>query len=152
VTTTTHLAAVLLLALAAAEKIPSYTNDDLARMAPVRAETGGDSRPPQLPTAPAVSRPEPPARGEEYWRAEADRTREQVRKVQARLDALHDRIDQRPRTSTHGRAGLALVLVDDAQARSLAAQEARLHAEIRELEDRLLDRARAAGALPGWLR
>ena len=140
---------VVLMLLAAppaapAEKkaVPLYTNADLERVAPFRGQTGVDSVPP--PPGP----PAPPApkagRGEPYWRREAVRVRQQVRRLEAQASSLRVRIEAeraRPRrTRTAPRSS------------GLEARLEALKLEARDLEDELSDRARREGALPGWLR
>lgn len=123
--------------------VPLYTNEDLRRMAPYRDETGVNSKP-----AAATAEPPPTggqARGEEYWRREADRLRDRLRPLRERAAELRLRIEERrrrPRVPVYG----------DPQ---VAAMERRLRAldeRIREAQSRLEDRARRERALPGWIR
>lgn len=141
-----------LAALAAAEEKPRvYTNEDLERVAPYRGQTGVDSR----PAAPA----EPPrgrasekdasrrdaGRDERYWREQADRTAEQVRKLREQAAALAERIDDL-------RHQPGVLPYSDPRIVSLGQRRQALEARAREAELRLEERARRAGALPGWLR
>ena len=133
----------------AAEKkpaVPLYTNDDLERVAPFRNQTGVASVPAVGAAREASRAPSTPARGrgEAYWRREADRVRQQVRKIEAQAAALRSRMEAeraRPQRSKGARRG------PDLEARLAA-----LRLQARELDDELCDRARRDGALPGWLR
>lgn len=137
-----------------------YTNDDLDRIHPLAAQTGGGS----LPAFPAEdgpglrSEPAPRGEGEAYWRAEAKSVRERVRLLEERAAGLRARIAERerapkPETVFGGRrrssagAGSGSAAIAELQA-SLAAVERRMQ----RAQDDLADRARRAGALPGWLR
>jgi hypothetical protein len=128
---------------------PTYTNQDLERVAPYRGETGVLSKP-AMREEPAKT-PEPKAgRGEAYWRREAERLRTRLRPLVRRAEELRQRLQEpraddgkkRPRGSRGGSGSR------DALAQRLASIEA----EIREREDELRERARRERALPGWLR
>jgi hypothetical protein len=136
--------------------VPVYTNDDLARVSPLRDETGVASSVAVPPPAPAASRG--PAegrvvRGEAYWRREADRLHDRLRLARDRMDTLRARIAER---ETRGGAARPRSRASSASTetqvegwrRQLEALEARVHDE----EARFLDRARREGALPGWIR
>ena len=155
--------------------VPLYTNEDLDRVAPWRDQTGVNS-PPAV-----AARPEAPpartagdrraARGEAYWRREAESMRSRLRPLRLRLEDLRARIAEseadpgprpRPRAragggsraSTRGRSGRART-AQTWTGESVALwqrQAAVLERTIKEAEDRLEDRARREGALPGWLR
>jgi hypothetical protein len=103
---------------------PTYTNEDLKRLTPLRGETGVLSKPALL------ERPEPAVevghKGEAYWRKEADRLRARLRPLRRRAQ--------------------------DLRRESLGRQLGSVETERRELEDELLERARRERALPGWLR
>lgn len=128
--------------------VPLYTNEDLRRVSPYRDETGVNSKPAPAPgAAPAVeARPaRGRARGEEYWRREADRVRDRLRPLRERAAELRLTIDERrrkPRVHPYSDPQIA------AWERRLRLLEER----IREAETRLEDRARREGAMPGWLR
>ena len=131
---------------AAAEKPRVYTNDDLDRVAPYRDQTGVTSQPAVPPPAAAARSPQrDAARDERYWRQLADRTAEQVRKLREQAEALAERIDERRRKP-------GVQPYSDAQVVSLEQKRRALEARAREAESRLEERARRAGALPGWLR
>jgi hypothetical protein len=161
-----------LLALArsagAGDRGPTYTNDDLERLAPRRAETGVTSVPAfgfegEGPTA--------SPHDEAYWRREADRLREQLRPLRQRAVSLQLRID-RPlprdpkakggapstartphhRSTTGATATTAATTTEADRTAALRAQLQALQEQIREREARLEERARREGALPGWLR
>ena len=146
-----RVAAVCLLAPAAAaeeRRAPArvYTNEDLARVSSRRGETGVDSRPAAPPAATSADAADKPdARRESYWRAEAERVRRRVEPwrdaaadLRAEIAARQMAPGVRPYTDPQVRAGQ----------KRLQALENR----IRDAEDRFEERARRAGALPGWLR
>ena len=141
--------------------VPVYTNEDLERVRPFRDETGVASEPASGPepapgrsSSPASRSPRvrsrasgPDARGEAWWRGEAARVRERVRALDLQAAELRRRITEargEPWTSRRRRA------VPDT--RSWQARLAAIEERRRALEDDLLERARRAGALPGWLR
>ncbi len=126
--------------------VPLYTNDDLERVAPYRNQTGVASVPATetARAAPAPAPAPPRGRGEGYWRREADRVRQQVRKLEAQAATVRSRMEAekaRPQRSRSARRG------PDLETRLLA-----LRLEARQIEDALADRGRRDGALPGWLR
>ena len=127
--------------------VPLYTNEDLDRVSPYRDQTGVRSEP--AVRAAEIPPPDTPrahaSQGEAYWRREAARVRE-------RVGALGDRADEIRRELREARSAPRS---RRASGPSLATREARLAAlerRMRELESALEDRARRAGALPGWLR
>ena len=151
----------LLPALSAAEDKPParrpparvYTNEDLDRVHPFAAETGGSSVPAVAadeasPARPAESRRK--GKGEEHWRAEAARVRERLRALEERAAELRSQIAERGsqsevfgrRRSSAGKTSVAALQA------SLAAVERRARLTQEDLEER----ARRDGALPGWLR
>jgi hypothetical protein len=147
------------------KRVPLYTNEDLERVSPYRGQTGVDSE--VMPLPPVTGAPEaagrPGGRGEPYWRREAEKLRARLRPRRARLEALRARIAEREahpgpsRTRRAGRGGTgarstASSSSREAQLVTWRAQLAALEREVREEEDRFEERARRAGALPGWLR
>jgi hypothetical protein len=129
-----------------AKPAPIYTNDDLDRVHPHRAETGVDSTPAAAAATAGVESTEPRrAHGEAYWRREAERLQDQLATLAGQADRLRARIDERRR-----RPGVRPY--SDPQVEGWQAQVERLQARMRLLQDRLHDRARREGALPGWLR
>ncbi|HEX6737479.1 MAG TPA: hypothetical protein VF310_04300 [Vicinamibacteria bacterium] len=126
---------------------PRYTNDDLDRVHPLSAQTGVASTPAAMssPLAPGDSRSPTPARGESYWRREAERLQDRLAPLLERAEALRARMAERRQ-----RPGVRPYT--DPQLLSWQAQLERLQARMRALEERLQDRARREGALPGWLR
>lgn len=127
--------------------VTSFTNDDLERIAPYSAETGGRSQPAALPApAPAPRERSPEKAGREaYWRAEARRVRDKVRDFDDRAVALRQKIEERRRKKD-------VLPYSDPQVRRWEQQAQEWISRGRELENDLLDRARREGALPGWLR
>jgi hypothetical protein len=139
---------------AAPEKkpVPVYTNDDLDRISPFRDETGVSSTvavPPRV-TAPRREADDGRARTEAYWRREAERLRLRLQRMRDRVDDLRGHVAaseaQSGRRSPEARSQRA------AQVEAWERQIGTLEARIREEEAQLADRARRAGALPGWLR
>lgn len=143
------LALVLAGTASAEEKkpVPVYTNEDLDRLSPYRGQTGVLSEPAVSPAeAPRADSASPRrSHGEAYWRKEAARVHDRVRALGDRAEELRRalreaRVSFRPRRSSSP---------------SVASLEARLEAvesRMRDLDTDLADRARRAGALPGWLR
>jgi hypothetical protein len=146
--------------------VPLYTNEDLERVSPRRGETGVDARldAVPLPASGASEREDaaaPDGRGERYWRREAEKLRDRLRPRHARIEALRARIAEREahpglrRSRRAGRAGSrthAAASSRESQLPAWRGQLAALEQEVREAEDRFEERARRAGALPGWLR
>ena len=140
-------------------KVRLYTNADLERVHPFAAETGVQSVP-AVESAPVQGERQRGTRhegrsarqGEAYWRAEAERVRLKLRSLEERAAALRARIAERSsrsevfgrRGSSSSSRGTSLVTLQS----SLAAVETR----VLHLEEDLAERARKAGALPGWLR
>ena len=144
--------ACLLLCATAAAAAPGaparvYTNDDLER---IRRERGAAPEPPPgTPEAPAA-RPSDGKRDgddarEARWRREAERVRERLQPLREQADDLRQQIDARWRMP-------GVKPVSDGSLLTLRRKLAALESRIREAEDRLEERARRAGALPGWLR
>ena len=139
---------------AAEEKkpVPVYTNDDLDRVAPRRDETGvNSSGAPVMPaTSPAGEAGDGSAKSEAYWRREADKLRARQQRTRDRIDNLRSRV-----AAVEGRSGPRS---GEARARGAAQVEiwrgyiAVLEGRLREEDGQFADRARRAGALPGWLR
>lgn len=137
-----------------------YTNDDLERVRPFRDELGARS----VPNEPAPGRETATSsrhgtrgsersvdRGEAYWRREAEKLRERLRRLADQREALRARMaerrDEQWRAQRGGRGSRA-----SGPDRTLEARITALERRMRDLEDELADRARRAGALPGWLR
>lgn len=132
--------------------VPLYTNDDLERVAPFRNETGVASVPPAETKGAALPVPTPSrGRGEDYWRREAARVRQQVRRLGAQAASLQSRIEAEKARPWRSRVASRRSRVASREP-ELEARLAALQREARELEDELSDRARRDGALPGWLR
>ena len=134
-------------AAAGARRAPArvYTNEDLARVSVRRGETGVESRPAAAAPAESAAAASAEIRGEWYWRGEAARVR---RRVEPWRDAAADlRAEIAARQAAPG-----VRPYTDAQVRAGQRRLETLEARIREAEDRFEERARRAGALPGWLR
>jgi hypothetical protein len=164
--------------LAAEESKPVrvYTNEDLERVAPYRDQTGVNSVPAVAPSggSDAGAEAETPAegsrrgkraarastggrstsgrststasgRGEDYWRQEARRVRERVRALRQRATTFNERIEERRRKPK-------VFPYSDPQIRTWTQRVEEIEAQIREIEGELEERARHAGALPGWTR
>jgi hypothetical protein len=122
-----------------------YTNEDLARVSGRRGETGVESRPAAAPPpeSPAAGRAE--GRGESYWRGEAARVRQRVEPWRDAAADLRAEIAVR-------QAAPGVRPYSDPRVRAWQRRLEALEARIRDAEDRFEERARRAGALPGWLR
>lgn len=141
----------------------SFTNDDLDRIAPRRGETGVLSTPASKPDA-AAPRPAKAAdeSGEAYWRREADKVRGAVQRLKAQAEAARARLDKARRAArdaefrsarTAARGGSAAERGRaDVRLAELEADLRGLEQQIRSREEELDERARRAGALPGWIR
>lgn len=145
-------AAVCLLGAAAAaageRRAPArvYTNEDLARVSGRRGETGVESRPAVAAPAASAAAAEPAeSGGESYWRGEAARLRQRVEPWRDAAADLRAEIAAR-------QAEPGVRPYTDPKVRALQRRLETLEARIRDAEDRFEERARRAGALPGWLR
>jgi len=131
-------------------RVPTYGNEDLRRMAPLRHQTGVLSQP-AIPSdgqaETGVDDEETKARrsAERYWRREADRVRKRQETLREQIEDLKGRIDERRRSRKEQ-------LSADPQAETLKRRIERLRRKLRKLQMGLEERARRAGALPGWLR
>jgi hypothetical protein len=128
--------------------VPVYTNEDLARVAPLRGETGVLSQPaiPTRPNPPDRSAGRPSrGRGEDHWRREADRVREAIRPLLKRAASLRRQVHERWKLP-------GVAPMTDPKLIEWRRELQEVEAEIRERQERLEERARRDGALPGWLR
>ena len=130
------------------ENVHSYDNDDLRRVSPRRGETGVASEP---AVAPAAAREPAPARehGEEYWRAEGEKLREQLSRLRQQASALRLRIEA---ASAREAAKKPRGLDASGGVETLRQRLRLIEDDIREREARFEERARRERALPGWLR
>jgi len=128
---------------------PTYTNEDLERLAPYRGQTGVLSR----PASPEATTPvaERKGRGEDYWRREAERLRSRLRPLRRRAEELRLRLEETKAAEWRKRSG-GRRSGGGASSEGLQRRLESLESEIREREDELHARARREGALPGWLR
>ncbi len=123
-----------------------YTNEDLARVSGRRGETGGESGPATAAPADSAAVAGPPeGRGEPYWRGEAARVRQRVEPWRDAAADLRAEIAAR-------QAAPGVRPYTDPKVRAWQRRLEALEARIRDAEDRFEERARRAGALPGWLR
>jgi hypothetical protein len=134
------------------KQVPAYTNDDLDRVAPLRDQTGvNSSGAPVRPLPPSAGRTEDGgAKSEAYWRREADKLRVRQQRTRDRIENLRSRVAAAevrsgPRSGEERAKGAA-------QVESWRGQIAVLESRLREEDGAFADRARRAGALPGWLR
>ncbi|MFI5183909.1 MAG: hypothetical protein ACHQNV_05900 [Vicinamibacteria bacterium] len=139
------------------EGTPTYTNEDLDRLAPRRGETGVLSVPAYSPAARDGKTEVGTLHGEAYWRREADRLHETLAALRRRAEALRFRIEHPAPRPTRSTAKTAKQRARNAPAPAdpvptLREQLRELEEEIRDREERFEDRARREGALPGWLR
>jgi hypothetical protein len=141
-----------------------YTNDDLDRMRPFRDELGArsvpavtagerESREPAGSALRARDSGKPSARDEAYWRREAEKLRERLRALADQRDELRARLSERRDDERRElRRNRSSRTPRGSSERALEARIAAIERRMRELEEDLVDRARRAGALPGWLR
>jgi hypothetical protein len=137
------------------QRVPSYTEEDLARVRPLRSETGVLSTP-AFRAEPASRKGAGEAHGEAYWRREAERLRDQLRPLRREAESLRSRIGAARRIPT-ARFPSAAGRKEPPPRRApdTAPLEERLRGleqEIALREALLEERARRASALPGWLR
>lgn len=126
--------------------VPSYTNEDLARVSPRRGETGVESEPVAAAGRGGErERAEPKGRGEQFWRREAERQQRRLEPLQRQLADLEQKLAAR-------RQKRGVKPYSDPQVEGYVARIEALRRRIRDEEDRFLDRARREGVLPGWLR
>ena len=91
--------------------------------------------------------------GEAYWRKEAGRIREKLRAMTEQREALRAQIaEQESGADSFQRRRRSSSASSSTSVRALKARLAALERRMHDTEDDLLDRARRAGALPGWLR
>lgn len=130
-------------------RVRAYTNDDLARYAHLRAQDPADEPAPARPRSPRPARegaaPGASPRGEAYWRREAERTEEAVRRLRDQAADVADKVSDLRRQP-------GVLPYSDPRIVRLEARRRALDERAREAELRLEERARRAGALPGWLR
>jgi hypothetical protein len=126
------------------KQVPLYTNDDLARVAPLREQTGGSMPAPPLSPPPTKDEERARAAQEDHWRREAERLRTRLEPWRERVAALREQIEERRR--------LPNVRYNDPRLQSMQRRLAAVEARIRDAEDHLHERARRAGAWPSWLR
>ncbi len=135
-----------------------FTNDDLDRMKPCRYQTGALSDvgtpPTDRPPAPKGragrkgATPDPglaTATAEADWRAQWRSVDQKARRLRQEAHQLRQEASEAsrdPKKRPTGRRSPSL----------LTTRAAALEAEARELQDDFQERARRAGALPGWLR
>lgn len=126
-----------------------YTNDDLERVAPYRDQTGVNSRaaapPPRTPDPERPRAAQTDVRDERYWRQQADRTAEEVRELREQAATLAERVGRRRREQ-------GVLPYSDPEVVAMEQKRQALEERARDAHDRLEERARRAGALPGWLR
>jgi hypothetical protein len=149
------VAAALLAPLTAQAREPStvpvFTEQDLARVHPFRDQTGVASSPAVAPSEEPAPSPRRTGRAtstasdETYWRREALRHRARQATLARRIEDLKRQIESRRRDSAHS-------LREKKPSGSLEKQLAALEESKRAQDSAFEDRARRAGALPGWLR
>ena len=136
------------------KQVPVYTNDDLDRIAPFRDQTGVNSPGATVARTPPAGRGAgdgaSQARTEAYWRREAEKLRVRQQRARDRIDVLRAKVaaaaaQSGPRSGEARARGVA-------QVDMWLGQIGTLEARLREEDALFADRARQAGALPGWLR
>lgn len=137
-----------------APAVRAYTNDDLERYAHLRSEAPADvvddgPRPPRSRGTRAAREARADkggsARGEEYWRREAERTQDAVRRLRDQASDLAEKVADLRRQP-------GVLPYSDPRIVRMETRRLSLEERAREAELRLEERARRAGALPGWLR
>lgn len=144
---------------------PSYTDADLARYAATRTPASTSSEPESASPPPATRtrgrkaaiEPGPAAdldreasqraSDERYWRREAEQARERARKHEDQAATLEAQVVERRQSSRRSRSGAAAPQLASLERRARLARE-----RAREILDAFEERARRAGALPGWIR
>jgi chromosome segregation ATPase len=137
-----------------------YTNEDLDRVSARRDETGVLSDAAQAEAAPREARETDADRAElaaseRLWRREAEALRRRLLPLRERLASLRASIEASEGAADAVRRRPARQAARDAaesRVRSLRDRAAALEQRIRAEEMTLAERARRAGALPGWLR
>jgi hypothetical protein len=134
---------------------PLYTNADLERAGAGRpaAEPGRLARPAE--STPRPDRGDAPLRGREeaYWRAEADRFRTRLLSSRTQLEELQATLAQKLAPRAPELRPVHRQRRDDSAAIDATTRRIEsLRRRIADEEMRFLDRARQAGALPGWIR
>ena len=124
-----------------------YTNDDLDRLAPLRGQTGVLRSRPSHRRSPRAAVSDGSGRDERYWRQQADRSARRTGPEAAR--AGHGAGGEE---STSCATSPACEPYSDRRVRALEQKRQALEERAREAEPRLEERARRAGAMPGWLR
>jgi len=144
--------------------VPTYTNEDLDRISPLRGQTGALSQPgPTPPQAGGEVARRATSRGstrndESYWRQEAARVQKRIQGLRHKAVALRAQLEEARRRAWEQQTDVTSARRGGAAGRrgpSTALLEQKIQAleqEIREHESELAERARRAGALPGWLR
>ena len=123
---------------------PSFHEGDLARYRSV--ERG--RRPPRgSRRVPSLEPPRDLEAEKRHWRSEAERHRRELERIDAGIRRLRWRLAERRSRRRPGER-----LARDPSERLLEESLASLEEERRRLEERFRERARKAGAHPGWLR
>jgi hypothetical protein len=147
-----------LAAAGAASQRAKFTDRDLERYAHRREESATAVRPSRdsrVANAVAESRSAPQPKLEsrdleaerEFWRKETEKHRRELARIDARIRRLQWRLTQaRSRQRPGGR------LRHDPTLTLLSESLEALHSERRILEQTFRERARRAGAFPGWIR
>lgn len=122
----------------------SFDDSDLARYR-------RDAEPVEPAREPPRALPPEPRRDLEaeqrYWRSETEKHRRELERLDAGIRRLERRLAERRSRRRPGER-----LSPDASSRLLEESLASLEEQRRELEERFRERARRAGAFPGWLR
>lgn len=133
-----------------------YTNEDLERVRPFRDETGVNSTPANAPETERAGTPRQDlgqgatdenkrALTEVHWRTQSERLRVRLQPMKEQAEDLRRQIDERRRAP-------GVRPLTDPRVRADQRKLETLERRIRDAESSFEDRARRAGALPGWLR
>jgi hypothetical protein len=134
---------------------PLYTNEDLERVAPFRDQTGVASVPAVAPADDAPQDAKRPRKGtqgqqareEAYWRREAARHRKRQEALIDKADRVRQQIAEEKIRRRHSLQMRDAAILERLEERLASVEKQRI-----DEDDRFFERARRAGALPGWLR
>ncbi|MBI3932174.1 MAG: hypothetical protein HY317_02055 [Acidobacteria bacterium] len=134
--------------VSARDETYTYTNEDLERVAPYRDQMGAWTVDGPGPGAGKAPTPDRQATAQEAterrWRREARRLQERLAPRKKRADELRQRIEERRHATG--------APWKDPQRERLESELEAVEFLIRQAEDAFEERARKAGALPGWIR
>lgn len=149
----------------ASRQTPTYTDADLARYAATRPPASATSEPESAAPEPETRRrgrrvvndagpgddldreASQRASDERYWRREAEQARDRARQHEDQAVTLEAQLAEQRQASRRSRSGGTPPQVASLERRARLARE-----RAREVLEAFEERARRAGALPGWIR